>query len=204
MFDPAINPESEGPSLNNLHLPASGPRIELPEHADPHTLSIQDKHTLAEIYKRCFEAAPWNETWSAADAAAQIEKYLAPDVNMIVLREQGQVVGMIVGMSLSAYKLRNPADATRLESYVSGADAFYLADFTVDASMQGLGLGNRLIRALVQFAERSAYESIVTRTRIDNLSALHVFTQNGFLSQGIYAATTGGVQSDRTVLCRKL
>lgn len=188
-FNDGSTPDLSGASFSGGPAKA-GFTIEAVVSLDPVSL-----FQAAEIYAECFRNPPWNENWTVAQAETQISTYLASGADVLIAREQGAVVGLIVGMPLDDY-----TGAGDLKLFAISSNEYYIADFAVDPRLQGRGAGKQLLENLERLALASGVDAIITRTRSDNTAALRAFLKAGFEVRGTYQAETGGTESERTVM----
>lgn len=158
---------------------------------------------LGVIYASCFSAPPWNERWSNEQAERVCQEYLRAGSDFLIARLNEEMLGFIVGKPLS-----DASDAQELAKLAKSssdvAKLYYLADFAVSPSMQGKGVGKRLLESLRPLATRTSCAGIVTRTRFNNDRAIRAFGSCGFTKVGEIVAETGGVSSTRFVFERRL
>lgn len=122
-------------------------------------ITLEDIPALAEVYADSFNSEPWNESWTAASAAARLRK-IAADCDFIGLYavECGEICGMILGASMPFYT----------------GKPFEIKEFCVNNSMRGGGIGGKLYR---QFEER---------LKSSGVTDIFLFTITGDLTERFY------------------
>lgn len=85
---------------------------------------------------------------------------------ILVARQAGQVIGMV--------------NLLFLVSTALGERVVLLEDMVTDPVLRGSGVGSRLLKAAVHFAEEQGYRRITLLTDADNLQAQRFYRGHGF------------------------
>lgn len=131
------------------------------------TLTSEALDACVSLYVDTFNAPPWNESWTADDAAQRLGDFLATPraYGVCSLNADGEVLGFAIG---------------HLER--SGAeDHFLLKEMCVRTSMQRKGHGTRLLEALADHLGHVRHWYLLT-ARDSDASAF--YERNGFRPAG--------------------
>ncbi len=114
---------------------------------------------VADIEKQSF-SIPWSE-----DAFVESLSYEHAIFIVAVVQDTGEVAGY-AGM----YKVFNEGDITNI---------------AVHPKHRGCGIGNKILRALINKAKEIDIKDIILEVRQSNDTAIHLYEKNGFKNIGI-------------------
>ena len=120
---------------------------------------------MADLFQKAFAGEPWNDDWSDR---AQLLEYVQEisggrnALNYGIVRD-GKLAAMALGM------VRHWWEGTN----------YNIEELCVDPSLQGQGLGTRLLKLVEEEIKKKGFHGIFLQTDIDK-PAFKFYTKNGF------------------------
>jgi len=133
------------------------PREELPPDLVIERASLADIAGIMEVERACFRQV-WAPEQYANELLDRASSYC------LVARTQGRVIGT--------------AAMTLVETEA------HITSLAVRPPFQGRGLGDRLLRRLLDHARRHGVHTITLEVRVSNAPALHLYRKHGFRALG--------------------
>ena len=121
----------------------------------------------------------------------------------IIAEAWGDTFIMIQGEAI--YPMRIPALIAESSSQIVGALTYRISDdiceiVTLDAIIEGAGIGTELLDALKEIAEEAGCARITAVTTNDNLDALRFYQRRGFELVRIYRNSVEGYRDMKPVI----
>lgn len=118
----------------------------------------------SKIYPSIFNRNPWNENWTEETAYKRLsEIYNTPNFKGIVCMKNEKIIGGILG---------------NLENWDEGLK-YSLKEFFIDISIQGTGLGSRMIKFIEENLKNTNVKSIELYT-LKGISTEEFYNKNGY------------------------
>ncbi len=124
-----------------------------------------DWAAAVDLYRAAFSRPPYLEAISAADAEAALTGLLRRGGEVLLAHDRGEAVALAGG-----------------EQRVPGR--YHLAEFAVHPDRQGVGLGRRLLSALLDHPPVRQAVCVEVWTKADNHAALGLYRAHGFEPDG--------------------
>lgn len=191
-------PSSSGdsaPELNRSYrVTAKDAALTIAQSLEPNQLAES-----ARLYSVSFQGSPWFEEWTDSAASQEIRAQLAAGAWIILATDPNEA---IVGLAITI-PLRLSPRAGDFEGLPLSKQCWYFSDFCVAADAQRSGLGKRLLKAASDLSIAMGGDSMLTRTRLDNLSARGAFERLQFEIVATSLCVTGGRVSERVVYLKE-
>lgn len=183
------------PGLNQKYrVTAKDAVLSFGQSIDPKQLS-----ECARLYSVSFQGPPWFEKWTKSKASKEIRTQLAAGAWIILATDPNNA---IVGLAITI-PLRLSPRVGDFEGLPLSKQCWYFSDFCVARDAQGSGLGKRLLQAACELSIATGGDSMLTRTRLDNLVARKAFERLQFEVVATSQSETGGCVSERVVYLKE-
>jgi aminoglycoside 6'-N-acetyltransferase I len=129
-------------------------------------LSINNLISCAALYAAVFSAPPWNELWTESAANIRLqETFATPGFIGLGCYVDDQLQGFAIG---------------QCEEWLNNKQ-FYLKEMCVNTTMQGKGIGKKLLLKLKEVLQQQSVSKIYLLTMRDS-PAQHFYAAQGFIS----------------------
>ena len=136
------------------------------------------KDSFIKIYKEIFSQAPYYEIFEDCEVE-ETYKLSLYDTNILLLAIiNNEVIGFALGIQLSTY---HDEDFKSLASkYFTLDEVFYNTELGVLPKYRGFGIGSKLIKERIEFAEKRGYKIICMRTIKEGSMSMPLYKKLGF------------------------
>ncbi|MCL2574017.1 MAG: GNAT family N-acetyltransferase [Defluviitaleaceae bacterium] len=123
-----------------------------------------DYGMCAKSLMETFKEEPWNEDWTHGQALERIEELMVSRMSLGYVAEyEGVVVGMCIGRIMTCVNFKE----------------LWVDEFSVNPSVQGLGVGSRLIQYVKLETEKEGIANMALTTQVGS-PAVKFYEKNGF------------------------
>ncbi|WP_407424145.1 GNAT family N-acetyltransferase [Methanobrevibacter sp.] len=163
---------------------------------------IHDSHLIAE-YRYEVDFRTFDKLFSSKDkAVSSIERCLRKDECIKVILDDGEIIGMLMFYThdkkpKSYFKSLRLFIVDILDYFVIcdiGKQDFYIAEIAVDKKHRSKGYGSKIIREIIDYAEKNKYKRVILDADFRNPKAkalyerlgFKVYNKKSFLKRGMY------------------
>ena len=117
-------------------------------------------------YQKAFEEPPYQEAFTDEEAYGALQYILDSDGDVVMGKTEEEVVTLAGG-------------------YTKKRNIFYIEELAVAPEQQGMGLGRKTLRALIEKAMSREPDALEIRTTVKNERAIALYSSEGFISDAV-------------------
>ena len=147
---------------------------------------------ICDIYVEAFNGAPWFESWDAESASSYLRTQMRK-TDVLTIEQDNLVIGFAFCLPLDRYE-----DAEAIIQRGANSTDYYVSEVAVAKNWRKKKISHSIFEQIIEYA-RSRFSHVTLRTRNDHAAMIHLMEHHRFASIAEYSASSGGVESKRTI-----